>query len=206
MNGEIRFDVYYDYLCPNAHAVSVWVRQLRAELGDRLSVGWRAFPLEQVNSGRGPDWKLWEQPADYPSQGLLAFHAAIAARNQGDEPFERFHHALMDTRHVARRTLTRRATLVQVAERVGLDLPRFERDLAGRSLLGRIGEEYEEGRARHGVFGTPTLVFTEGRAVYLRMMPAPPPEEAVAVLEDLLRVARERPYIAEIKRTEPVAA
>ena len=83
MNDEIRFDVYYDYLCPNAHVVSVWARQLRAELGDRLVVGWRAFPLEQVNSGRGPDWKLWEQPADHPSQGLLAFHAAAAARNQG---------------------------------------------------------------------------------------------------------------------------
>ena len=206
MNDEIRFDVYYDYLCPNAHAVSVWARQLRAELGDRLVVGWRAFPLEQVNSGRGPDWKLWEQPADHPSQGLLAFHAAAAARNQGEALFERFHHALMDTRHVARRTLTRRATLVQLAERVGLDLPQFEQDLDDRSLLARTGEEYEEGRTQHGVFGTPTLVFPEGRAVYLRMMPAPPPEEAVAVLEDLLRVTRERPYIAEIKRTEPVAA
>ena len=206
MNDKIRFDVYYDYLCPYAHATSVWVRQLKEALGERLEVGWRAFPLEQVNATEGPDWKLWEQPAEHRSQGLLAFHAAIAAREQGVAAFERFHHALMDTRHVERRTLTRRATLTQLAERVGLDLARFERDLDDRSLLAAIGEDYAEGRERHGVFGTPTLVFPGGPAIYLKMLPAPPPEEAAAVLEDLLRVTRERPYIAEFKRTEPVAA
>ncbi|MDP9472752.1 MAG: hypothetical protein M3Q71_19155, partial [Chloroflexota bacterium] len=64
---------------------------MREQLGDRLQVNWRYFPLEQVNSAEGPEWKLWEQPDSHRSRGRVAFQAAIAARNQGDEAFERFH-------------------------------------------------------------------------------------------------------------------
>ena len=173
---------------------------MRERIGDRLAVNWRYFPLEQVNSVEGPDWKLWEQPDDFRSRGLAAFRAAVAARNQGEEAFQRFHQVLLEAKHERGKDHGRRETLEAVAESVGLDRERFGRDLDDRSLLSRIGEDYTEGREQHGVFGTPTFVFPTGAAAYLKLLPPPPPDEAVAVFEDFVRTARDRPYLTEIKR------
>ena len=192
--------IYYDYTCPFAYSATVWTRQLRELLGGEISFTWRAFPLEQVNSLAGDDWKLWEQPDDYPSQSLLAFRAAKAAARQGEAAFELFHYALMDLRHVARRTLTRRATILDLARDAGLDGATFERDLDDPALRAEIGADYELGRNTLGVFGTPTLVFPGGGAVYVQMRPAPPIAEAVDFLQTLARHADTQPWLYEVKR------
>ncbi len=173
---------------------------MKRAYGDRLSIEWLSFPLEQVNSIYGPEWKLWEQPDDVRSKGLWAFRAAEAARRQGPEAFERFHLALLAARHVDGQDLAEREVLLDTAREAGLDLPRFERDLADRSLLPRIGEDYERGVAEHGIWGTPTLVFNGQQAAYLKMRPAPPPDQAVKLFEELLDIVHDRPYIFEIKR------
>ena len=97
----------------------------------------------------------------------------------------------------------RRETLRAVAGDAGLDMERFERDLGDRSLLTKIGEDYTEGRERHGVFGTPTFVFPSGAAAYLKMLPPPPPEETTAVFHEFVRTVRDRSYLTEIKRPRP---
>jgi protein-disulfide isomerase-like protein with CxxC motif len=170
-------------------------------LGERRPrVNWRYFPLEQVNSTEGPEWKLWEQPDSHRSRGRVSLQAAIAAREQGDAAFEQFHLALLKAKHEDGQDHGQPETLVAIAQTVGLDLARFERDRTDRSLLARIGEDYTEGRERHGVFGTPTFVFPNGGAAYLKMLPAPPLTETMAVFEEFVRTVRDRPYLTEIKR------
>jgi len=112
---------------------------VKGERGDGLRVNWRYFPLEQVNSDKGPDWKLWEQPDSHRSRGRPAFQAAIAARRQGDAAFDRFHIALLRAKHEEGKDHGRRQTLLDVARSVDLDLERFERDLSDRSGLPLIG-------------------------------------------------------------------
>lgn len=196
----ITIDVFYDYACPYVHAAAVWLRSVQQYLGDRLVVRWRYFPLEQVNAADGPDWKLWDQPAEFKSRGRDAFHAAIAARQQGEEAFNRFHYALLDLKHVHGKDHGKRSTHLEAARLAALDMERFLRDLEDRSLLAAIERDYVEGRERHGVFGTPTIVFPDGAAAYLKMRPAAPPEEAVRVFEDFVRTVRDRSYVIEIKR------
>jgi protein-disulfide isomerase-like protein with CxxC motif len=108
--------------------------------------------------------------------------------------------ALLRAKHVDGRDHGRRETLLAVADEVGLDLERFERDLSDRSLLHLIGDDYTEARERHGVFGTPTFVFPNGAAAYLKMLPPPPPEEALTVFHEFVTTVRDRAYITEIKR------
>lgn len=163
-------------------------------------MNWRCFPLEQVNSAEGPEWKLWEQPPEHRSRGRAALQAAIAARNQGDDAFERFHYALLKAKHEDGQDHGRRETLLAAADEVGLDLARFEQDLDDRSLLARIGDDYTHGREEHGVFGTPTFVFPNGEAAYLKMLPPAGPDEALPIFEEFVRTVRDRPFIAEIKR------
>jgi predicted DsbA family dithiol-disulfide isomerase len=204
VSETIKVEIFYDYGCPYVHAAAVWVDSVKAELGDRLQVNWRYFPLEQVNSTEGPEWKLWEQPADYKSRGRGAFHGAIAARNQGEDAFERFHLALLRAKHEDGKEHSRRETLLEAAQAANLDLKRFERDLDDSSLLAKIGPDYEEAREQYGVFGTPTFVFEDGSSAYIKMRPAAPNGDAVTVFEDFVQTVQGRPYIAEIKRpTKP---
>jgi hypothetical protein len=182
------------------YSAAVWLRRVEAHYGERLKVEWHSFPLEQVNSIQGPDWKLWEQADDYRSRGLLALRAGKAARRQGQDAFEQFHIRLLRARHEEDQDIADPVVLAEVAIAAGLDAGRFRRDLADRRLLATIGEDYVRGEEQHGVWGTPTLVLNGRKAAYLKMRPAPPAEEAVSLFESLFDLIHDRPYIIEVKR------
>ncbi len=158
---------------------------MKEKVGDRLHIEWYCFPLEQVNSKQGPEWKLWEQPDEYPSKGLWAFRASEAARLQRKELFERFHLAVLRGRHLENKDIANPEVLIKMAAETALDVEKFRRDLSNRSLLANIGEDYTRGVEEHGVWGTPTLVFNGRQAAYLKLRPAPPPEESVKLFEEL---------------------
>jgi hypothetical protein len=66
----------------------------------------------------------------------------------------------------------------------------FERGFGGK----------EEGVTHYyGVWGTPTLVFNGRQAAYLKVRPAPPPEEAAKLFEELYDIIYRRPYVVEVK-------
>ena len=168
--------------------------------GDRLRIEFYSFPLEQVNTIQGPEWKLWEQPDEYKSKGLWALRAGEAARLQGKEAFERFHIALLRARHVEKRDIADLEVLIEVAIEAGLDGDRFPQDLSNRSLMAKNGEDYTRGVEEHGVWGTPTLVFNGRQAAYLKLRPAPPSEESVKLFEELFAIIHGRPCVIEVKR------
>ncbi|GIW03922.1 MAG: hypothetical protein KatS3mg059_0542 [Thermomicrobiales bacterium] len=89
---------------------------------------------------------------------------------------------------------------MEAAELAELDIQRFLSDLEDRRLLADIGRDYLEGREKFGVFGTPTFVFHNGAAAYLKMRPAAPAEEAMTVFQEFVRTVRDRSYVVEIKR------
>lgn len=196
-------DVYVDYLCPYAHAGAAWLRDVRAEMEGALTINWKFFPLEQVNSDKGPDWKVWEQSPEHRTRGWEGFRAAVAAANQGNEAFERFHFAWFAALHDVP-VGVKRKTVFQVAEEVGLDMRQFERDFSDTALWQRVRDDYEYGREQFGVFGTPTIVFPDGSSAYLQMRPAAPKTETLAVWDEFVETVVRRPYIREIKRpTKP---
>ena len=203
---RLEIDVYFDYLCPWAYRGAEFLRDVREQVGDdTLKINWRFFPLEQVNSQEGEGWKLWEQPDDYQSRGLEGFRASVAARQQGEELFDRFHQLWFQARHGGFRLNGRRPSIVDVAREAGLNIERFEKDLADRSLLSKIGEDYELGRETYGVFGTPTIIFPGGEAAYLKLNPTPAGDEVVSTWNDLVETVVNRPFIHEIKRPVPPA-
>ncbi len=171
-------------------------------MGPKLTINWRYFSLEQVNNEQGPQWKVWEQPEDYPSRGLNAFRAAEAARHQGEVAFAAFHIALLRTRHEQRRDIADKNTLIEVAKSVDLEMPRFQKDLDDRRLLAKLAEDHTFAVETLGVFGTPTLVFSERQAVFVKLPQIPPPDESLAVFAEVRHLAEHRQYIQEIKRPQ----
>jgi len=177
------------------------LREVNRQLGDsRVDVTWKFFPLEQVNAPADADMPIWDLPPDRRSRGRDSFHAAAAARRQGRDAFERFHAALLALKHEEEQDHGKRSTLDEAAARAELDLTRFATDLEDRGLLKEIETDYIAGRDALGVFGTPTFVFANGQAAYLRILPPPPPEEAVSFWQDFVRSVCDRPYLQEIKR------
>jgi len=172
---------------------------VKEEIGPEFAINWRYFSLEQVNSQQGPEWKLWKQPDDYVSRGLHAFRAAEAARRQGEAAFDRFHIALLRARHEQRRNIADIDTLVEVAESAGLETTQFRMDLADRQLLSRLAEDHTFAVENLGVFGTPTVVFPDNQAVFLKMSAVPPPEECLSTFTELHQLSERRRNILEVK-------
>jgi predicted DsbA family dithiol-disulfide isomerase len=201
VSDPVAVDVYFDFACPYVHSAASWLREVNRQLGDNpIQVSWKFFPLEEVNAPPDADMPIWDLPPDRRSRGRDSFHAAAAARRQGREAFERFHAELLTLKHVEEQDHGKRSTLNEAASRAGLDLARFAADLDDRGLLVEIKNDYVAGKECLGVFGTPTFVFANGQSAYLRILPPPPTDEAVAFWLDFVRDVRDRPYLQEIKR------
>ena len=82
-------------------------------------------------------------------------------------------------------------------------MERFQNDISNRKLLTRLGEDHTFAVETLGIFGTPTLVFPERRAIFLKLSSPPPPEESLAVFTELTNLAKQRGYIQEIKKPQP---
>jgi predicted DsbA family dithiol-disulfide isomerase len=202
MSDIMPLDVYFDYLCPYAYNAAVWLQRVQEDIGSKLIVSWRYFSLEQANNPHGSQWKIWEQPEDYPSLGVRAFWAAEAARRQGKAAFDRFHIALLRARHEQCRDVSDMETLAELAESVGLEMTQFRKDLVDRQLLTKLAEDHTFAAETLGVFGSPTLVFPERQAIFVKISSPPPPEECLSVFTELHHLVDRRRYIQEIKRPQ----
>ncbi len=170
-------------------------------MGPKLTINWRYFSLEQSNSQQEPEWKIWEQREDYPSRGLRAFRAAEAARRQGETAFDSFHIALLKARHEQHKDIADMGTLTQVAESVNLEMSQFQKDFSDCKLLAKLAEDHTFAVEVLGIFGTPTLVFPENQAVFLKMSP-PLSEDSLSVFNEIRTLAERRRHIQEIKRPQ----
>lgn len=193
---SIKFDVFFDYQCPFVYrAANLIDGVLRSGRG--VEVRWRYFSLTQVNSNND-GWTVWDAPATEKVKGRLAFQAAEAARRQGR--FEALHMALLLARHRDRLDLDDASVVASAAEAAGLDMPRFQSDVADPGILDGLARDHTEAVRVHGVFGTPTFLFDDGASAYIRLSEPVAVEAAAAVFDRLLAVAAGEPRILEIKR------
>lgn len=202
-SAVISCDVFFDYLCPFVYRMAVLLDAVRATGQRPLELRWRYFSLTQVNS-KEESWTVWDSPASSPVRGRLAFQAAEAARRQGR--FDALHMPLLRARHRERMDIDSREVIEQVAELAGLDMERFRQDLEDRSLLEVLARDHREAAGELGIFGTPTLVFGNGAAAYVRLAEEIDPPTAVQVFDRICAVAQQEPRILEIKRPVKTAS
>ena len=123
---------YGDYECPYCGAAYPIVKDLQARMGDKLRFVFRNFPISTSHPHA-------EQAAE----------AAEAAAAQGK--FWQMHDLLYENqRHLET------DDLIAYARRLGLDVPRFQRELADHVHAARVREDFMSG-VRSGVNGTPTF-------------------------------------------------
>jgi protein-disulfide isomerase len=147
---------YGDFQCPSCGSAFATLEQVRRAFGPNLRFVFRHFPLR----------------SSHPL-ALGAAKAAEAAAAQGK--FWPMYRRLFE-----RQTRLTEADLVRHAEKLGLDLGRFQEDMNSRAAEVRIREDLASG-ARSGVSGTPTF-FIEGERYA-------GPHERAAFIEALARAA-----------------
>jgi predicted DsbA family dithiol-disulfide isomerase len=203
---NIELEIFYDYNCPFVYRAAKMLEAVGASGQRQVSVNWRFFSLTQVNHrSEDPDdpWTVWTAPESEPVKGRMAFKAAEAARRQGR--FDALHMGLLDARHRDRSDIEREDVVELVAQRAGLDVDRFARDIGALDILDRLQRDHTEARDRLGVFGTPTLVFPGGSA-YLRLAHVLEGMEALKVFDSVVDTIAGEPEVLEIKRpVRPVA-
>jgi protein-disulfide isomerase len=128
--------VYGDFECPYTAAVMRDTGRLLEE-GPAFEVAYRHFPLRSIHP-----------------HAQSAAEAAEAAARQGR--FWEMHDLLFRNQR-----RLEPADLRRYAEEVGLDLERFESDLADRGIRARVARDLKSG-LQNGVDGTPSL-FIDGR-------------------------------------------
>ena len=193
----IQFEVFYDYLCPFVYRASVLLHNVGLPEPSRLKVTWRYFSLTQVNS-KDDGWTVWDAPASQLVKGRLAFQAAEAARRQGR--FDDFHMPLLEARHRDRLDLDQPEVVERIAVDSGLDLDRFRKDVADPRILDSLAHDHHLAVQEHGVFGTPTFVFSDGASAYVRLADAPDVANSGRLFDRVLAIAAGEPSILEIKR------
>jgi len=196
----IEFELFYDYLCPFVYRAAELLESVHESGGREVDVTWRYFSLSQVNS-KQESWTVWDAPESELVKGRLAFQAAEAARRQ--EKFDRFHMALLRARHRDRLNIDDPKVVEEVAASAGLDVERLRRDIADPTILQGLARDHQTARSQHGVFGTPTFLFRDGSAAYVRLAPAPLNGDAVRILDEIIAIAAREPAILEIKRPVP---
>ena len=123
---------YGDFECPNCKQAAPAVKILLSRHPGKVRVVWRNFPLEEVHP--------------HALQAALAAEAAA-----GQSRFWPMHDLLFETQNRLKRVQLR-----GYAERLELDLARFDADMDEAPYLQRVREHVDGGRAS-GVRATPTF-------------------------------------------------
>jgi len=151
---------FSDFQCPYCKQVVPTLAQLLSRYGEKVKLVFRDFPIDGLHP-----------------QARKAAEAARCAHDQGK--FWEYHDALFTNSPSANPE-----QLKTYAQRVGLDLPSFERCLGGGSHAAAVQKDIEEG-TRLGVTGTPAF-FVNGELI----SGAQPLESFVRVIERELARAR----------------
>jgi predicted DsbA family dithiol-disulfide isomerase len=166
----------------------VRLHRLRDELGDRLQIEWRAFPLRPEpdpsvayrGTFREVAWRRanamvqgdasftpWQRD-DFPNWSLPALEAAKCVARQGDDAFERLHLRLYRAFFAEGRNIANRDEVVEVVRESGADLVRFLEDYRRGDARDEVMADYERAAVEHGVRAIPTIIVGRQRLMGLQ--------------------------------------
>ena len=150
-DASVTLEEFGDFECPPCGLLHPVVKTMVQEFGPRLRVIFREFPLVPTHK-----------------HALNAARAAEAAGLQGK--FWEMHGLIYDNQKTWHEAFDSRPIFEAYAEKIGLDMERYRRDLTSQTVEQRI---FLDGKRAHslGVKGTPT-VFLNGREVPFESLPA----------------------------------
>ena len=150
-NAPAKLEEFGDFECPPCGMFHPILIEMHKEFGDNLQITFREFPLVPTHQ-----------------HALAAASAAEAAGMQGK--FWEMHDLLYERQNDWKKQFDVRPVFEGYAKEIGIDVDRYNRDVASDYVAQRIFLDGKRGHAL-GVTGTPT-VFLNGREVPFQSLPA----------------------------------
>jgi 2-hydroxychromene-2-carboxylate isomerase len=174
--GEI--DFYFDPMCPWAYQTSVWIRDVRAQIG--LDIRWRFFSLEEINRPEGKRHP-WERPIAY---GWTPMRVAAWLRRIDMSLCDRWYEACGRALHVDGRRPYERDVAVDLLGSIGAPSTAWDEAIADPTTHDDVHADHDGAVREYGAFGVPILVLPNGRCVFGPVLvPAPTGPEALKLWE-----------------------
>ena len=186
-------DFHFDIMCPWAYQTSLWIRNVRQEIG--LDIQWRFFSLEEINRGEGKKHP-WEREWSY---GWSMMRIGALLRRQDMALLDDWYAAAGEALHVQGRKPHRPEVAEEILTEMGLDPGTVRAAIDDPTTGDEVLAEHERVVATGG-FGVPTLLFGDGQALFGPVLVDPPEGEAAVRLWDLTLGWLEFPHMYEVQR------
>ena len=199
-----KFIIYYDYSWPFVYNATVWLQEVKNIKNDQLIFEWRHFQLEEAKMEDSSIFEIESKDLS-KTRSLLSAVCAESAKLQGQNLFERFHYAVLNARNnmSPRFPLNDFNKFLDLAVDVGLDRNKFIDDFNNPQLIINVKKDHQEGVKKYGVFGTPTLVFDNEQAVFIKTFIPKDKDDYIIFFEYIVKIFRDMPFIGELKRPQP---
>jgi len=195
MNTSV--DFHFDPMCPFAYQTSLWIREVRTQLG--ITIIWRFFSLEEINLVEGKKHP-WERDWSY---GWSLMRIGALLRRSDAELLDRWYAAIGHELHtlggkphdpaVARRLLTQ----------IGAAGDVFEAALADPSTHDEVRDDHQR-VVDAGGFGVPTL-FIGDQCLFGPVLVDPPTGADAVRLWEVVAGMAAFPTVYELQRPKTAA-
>ncbi len=186
-------DFHFDVMCPWAYQTSLWMRDVRDQLG--VEVRWRFFSLEEINRADGKKHP-WERDWSY---GWSMMRVGAYLRRLDPDLLDRWYWLAGTALHVDGRKPHRREVAEHLVEQLGLG-PAVVRDaIADPSTHDEVKADHDRVTALGG-WGVPTLVFDDSQALFGPVLIEPPTGADAIRLWELVTGWLAFPHLYELQR------
>jgi 2-hydroxychromene-2-carboxylate isomerase len=187
-------EFYFDPMCPWAYQTSVWIRDVRSQIG--LDITWRFFSLEEINRPAGKRHP-WERPLAY---GWTPMRVAAWLRRIDMTLCDRWYEACGRALHVDGRRFYERDVALELLDSIGAPTTAWDEAIADLTTHDDVHVDHDHAVGTYGAFGVPIIVFATGRAIFGPVVvPAPTGDEAIR-LWDLCKTYSEFSGLFELKQ------
>ena len=193
MGPPTEVDFHFDVMCPWAYQTSLWMRDVRDQLG--LVVNWRFFSLEEVNRVEGKKHP-WERDWSY---GWSMMRIGAVLRRESMDLVDRWYAAAGRALHVDGNRPHHPDVARHLLETIGADPGIVDRSVADPSTHDEIKADHQR-VIDAGGFGVPTLFFPDGQCLFGPVLLSPPRGEAAVRLWQSVTAWTEFPQLYELQR------
>lgn len=190
-------DFHFDPMCPFAFQTSLWIRDVRTQMG--IAVNWRFFSLEEINrvEGKKHPWERdWSYGWSLMRIGALLRRTDMALLDRWYAAIGHELHTLGGKPHdpsVARRLLTE----------IGVDAAILDAAVDDPSTSADVLNDHQR-VVDAGGYGVPTL-FIDDQCLFGPVLVDPPTGPAALRLWDVVSGMAELPHVYELQRPKTPA-